>query len=717
MAEELAQSRVEAAEALAATRGSGLAAAPKEAESEARMSRQRAHTVGIVLFTVGATLLASPALALDVAGWGQALAAPALAGAGVAASGRTLTYGHLELTPEGGRLHPVTVGGRIVGVYLSGGGRMRYVSTDPLEAATYRTNVRRAGTLEVGADGAFVDTFDGALVMLSAGAESLAGEGGWPAGPADADAMAALARHRERFAGDETRRYGQLLPQAMVDPPGAPVVVAEIVGGHDDYVFVLDPMRDHEESIAAMEKPKAVDPLFKDLRFPELLSSQPVGRARLEPRPKPFLLTAVDLTLVNPASLTAELEVIETFTAQSPVKVLALDLWSTRFGTAGAAARLVENPYTLRSVTLASGEALPFSHVNDELLVELPHGLKSGEQATLVFKITGDVLFNPGNDSYWEMPTDAWLPLPRLDLQYLTYHAVVKARKPFVAFSCGRTVRRWEEGEMACAEFREDKPIQIPVVLAGKYTTHSEEQGGVTVRVSSYAMSDPRTMKKLAGNVFALMETYRPFLGAYPFAELNLIEINDYGYGQAPAGVIFITKEAFTPLQDELTRAFSGGINARLAHELAHTWWGHVVKLSTDDAWLSESVAEYFSAYAISKLWRESEFKKAHGEWRAGSRFVKDTGTVYLADQLSGREGYEGRVKLLYAKGPLVLHALRGEIGDDNQFFTILKSYVKNFNFKTAETRHFIGLTNFITKKDYTPFFDRYLLGTEWPKD
>jgi len=47
----------------------------------------------------------------------------------------------------------------------------------------------------------------------------------------------------------------------------------------------------------------------------------------------------------------------------------------------------------------------------------------------------------------------------------------------------------------------------------------------------------------------------------------------------------------------------------------------------------------------------------------------------------------------------------------------ILKSYLKNINFKLAETRHFIGLTNFATKKEYTDWFNRYLLGTEWPKE
>lgn len=42
-------------------------------------------------------------------------------------------------------------------------------------------------------------------------------------------------------------------------------------------------------------------------------------------------------------------------------------------------------------------------------------------------------------------------------------------------------------------------------------------------------------------------------------------------------------------------------------------------------------------------------------------------------------------------------------------------AYIKNFSFKTAETRHLIGILNQITKKDWQPWFDRYVFGTETP--
>ena len=133
-----------------------------------------------------------------------------------------------------------------------------------------------------------------------------------------------------------------------------------------------------------------------------------------------------------------------------------------------------------------------------------------------------------------------------------------------------------------------------------------------------------------------------------------------------------------------------------------------------EDQWLSEAVAEYYSAVAMGQLRNKSDFDKAVHDWKFGSASVKEKGTVYLANQLSGDKGWEDRIGLLYNKGPLVLDALRKEIGDE-LFFVVLKAFLKNFNFKCAEKRHFMGLTNFVTKKDYTPWFNQYLLGTAWP--
>lgn len=676
--------------------------------------RLRPMHVLLAVIVLLATTPAAPAAALTVAEWGQAFATPSLATVSTNADHRTLVFGHLELKLESGGLTPVVVAGRVVGVYFRGSGRLRYVSTDPVEAAAYRTNVKRESDYRVDAQGAISDTFEEALVIVSAGAEALFGEASVPGGEASSGPIGSFAEHIERFAQDEGWGYQQLLPQAMAEPPARAVVVAEIVASQHDLSYVFDPLRDHDEYLSVMKKAESMDACFKKRRYPQLLSHQPIDRTWLAPAPHTTSLVAVDVSLVNPDGLRAEIDVHETFVALAPVRVLHVALANEAFGR--KAVGIVCNPFTLKAVSLADGTQLPFQRARGDLIVELPRLLGKGEKATLRFQIEGDILFRPAKLSYWAVAGTQFVPLPHWSNQAFTYHAVVKVKAPFLPFSCGRTLRRWQEGGLECAEFREDQQIQGPVVLAGKYSTYSEERDGVTIRVSSYVVPDEKVKKKLANLLFGLLRFYRQYLGEFPYAELNLIEIESIGWGQAPPGIIFITREAFNPMEDFYARLYSEGINGRLAHELAHAWWGHVAMLGDDhDEWLSESAAEYISAYAVGQTWKNDAFDKAFSDWKSISAFCKDSASVFTANQLVGEAADEDRFGLLYGKGPLVLHALRKDIGD-NAFFTILKSYLKSFPFQPASTKNFIDLTNFVTKKDNSEFFDRYLFGTEWPK-
>jgi aminopeptidase N len=95
----------------------------------------------------------------------------------------------------------------------------------------------------------------------------------------------------------------------------------------------------------------------------------------------------------------------------------------------------------------------------------------------------------------------------------------------------------------------------------------------------------------------------------YPFRNLQSIEMNDWASGQAPPGVIVITKDALlsqagVALVDQLERpdaaASSRTANERIAHEVAHDWFPHVAKVDRgEENWLSESVSEYMSTVCL----------------------------------------------------------------------------------------------------------------------
>jgi hypothetical protein len=156
----------------------------------------------------------------DVSAWAMAYDKPEL-GAPVDAAGRQLAWGHLTLTLTSGQLHAVRVGGEPAGVYFKGSGRVRYVSTDPLESPLYRRNAERVTDYRVDASGAIEDTISEALVFLSSGLP----DGLDLHAPPPAPSVAALGEHLKRFAQDGTPQYRQLMTQARLDAPAQPLVV------------------------------------------------------------------------------------------------------------------------------------------------------------------------------------------------------------------------------------------------------------------------------------------------------------------------------------------------------------------------------------------------------------------------------------------------------------------------------------------------------------
>jgi hypothetical protein len=117
---------------------------------------------------------------------------------------------------------------------------------------------------------------------------------------------------------------------------------------------------------------------------------------------------------------------------------------------------------------------------------------------------------------------------------------------------------------------------------------------------------------------------------------------------------------------------------------------------------------------ALQQVRGRKDFDRMLDDWKFDAKPVRGWGSVFLAQWVAGEDHFEESHALLYAKGPLVLHALRQEIGDQ-AFFTVFKSLLSSFPMKDATTKDAIAITNLVTKKDYKPWFERYLLGSEWP--
>lgn len=633
------------------------------------------------------------------------------------AKGMVLRSGRMVLRVEDGRVAQVRAGTEVVGLFVAGKGTLEYVSTDAVEHPVVNYTAKKNSGLDV-------TRAEGGLVLTEAFSSALWLASGTPlpALPETADAGSLaddLGKHRERFGNVAQRPVAMDLARARLDAPAQPWVRVEATASGDDLVYLLDGVADRAESLSVASRFQYAAGSGDSRKFVTVLSEQPVGRDRRQPVPSPYLLTDVDLSLTASDGESAALTVTETFQAVAAQPgVLFLDLYSA-INRRDNHGNVVPKTVRLKGVFDEAGGPVEHVHRDGHLAIRLREPLARGRGTKLRFEIEGDLLYRPGGDNYWELGTEPWFPQPELNCQFYTVHATVKVKKPFVPLVPGTTVRRVEEGDYNLLETRIAKPVQLFVVIAGKYRFEEETKDGLTIRVASYGGPNRMAYRKLLELSRKMIDYYSGFLGAFPFEEFNIVEINAYGYGQAPPAFMFITTEAFNPIQGEVNQIFSQGINERFAHEIAHQWWGHVVKMpSADEQWISESFAEYSAALLIRDLRGRSDYKGLLAHWRRRANEARDVAPVALATRVRARNDLETswnlRTALLYSKGPLILEALHRELGD-RPFLVFLATLQSNLTWRFGPTGLVQQVLNAVAKKDYGPFLEKYYWGLEMP--
>jgi len=634
----------------------------------------------------------------------------ALQGPGREVHDLRLTAGHLALVLTAGTAAPVCAGGEVVGLYFRGTGTLEYVSADLVESSIVSYNVGNNTKLTL-------QTADNALKIGSTFDEVLwlAPGTALPAFPtAEATNVAlsgSLERHLKRFGEIQTAPAAHQFAAWRLNGPDRSLIRAEI-GGGEDLVYLLDALEAKSESLMSVSKART----FADRRELIVLSDQPVGRPRQDPLVPPFLLIDVDLAVTAPGGEDLALSVTETFAGVGrATQVLRLDLYDTMFGRG----ELDPRRLVVKGVFDEAGKAVPFDHAKDELLVALAAPLAPGGQVKLRFEIQGKVLYRPAGDNFWELGVEPWFPQPDLAGQYFKVHTTVRVKKPFVPFAPGVTVRRIVEGDFNLLETRLDEPVQFMVVLAGNYAFEEETRDGITVRVASYGGKSTIGIRKLANLAHKIIDYYSGFMGPFPFKEFNIVEIDSWGFGQAPPGFMFITSEAFNPIGGKLNQLFSKGINERFSHEIAHQYWGHVVKMpSGEEQWLTESFAEICAGLFIRDLRGKSDFEGLVATWKLRAKQASATAPIPLANRIRNSSdrfsAFSARTALLYSKGPSILNSIRQDIGE-RPFLIFLNSVQSNLRWRFGSTKMVEVVLEAVTKKDWQPFFAANYWGTGMP--
>jgi hypothetical protein len=630
-------------------------------------------------------------------------------GQATAVSDVKLTSGHMTFTLTSGQAAPIVAGDETIGLFFAGKGTYEYISNDPVEAAVVKHNVKKVSDLTLTEkQGALAlgDSFE-QLLYIRPGARLPA-----LSTSSTISVDAPFNEFKKMSARDSGMPFAHLYAIKKLDNPAGELVMAQLRGGQDSAAYVYDDVLNHKESLQTLREARSESRAANKWLYRMPISEQLINRQWKTYAVQNYLQAAVDLDITASDKKDVKYTMTQTVVPQNaPRRVFRFDLLNEEIvGPSDV------RTFNLRSVTGADGKPLEFSHRNDDLIVAMPAAVGANMSAVMKFEVDGDFLERPQGDSYWELGTFPWFPQGELGEQYYTWHSVVRVKKPFIALAPGTTVRRGEEGDYNVVETKLDKPVQFASLLAGKYYFEEDTRDGLTVRVASYGLKNPMAFKKLANLAHQMIDYYETFLGPFPFTEFNIIEKNQYGYGQAPPATMFITQEAFNPLDDEVSKMVSQGVNHRYAHEIAHQYWAHVVKMpSGEEQWLTESFAEYCSSLLINKMKGRRAYETMINEWKRQANISTAAATIPTANRLRGDDAFRDRTYLVYDKGAYLLSQIHKQLGDE-QFLTFLKSYQKTFNFKYGTTAHVAGMLQFVTKQDFSQFFDQNYWGTGMPE-
>lgn len=370
-----------------------------------------------------------------------------------------------------------------------------------------------------------------------------------------------------------------------------------------------------------------------------------------------------------------------------------------------------------------SAEPLPYSYDGSHLDIDL--GEDRGPEVELTVVVSYSTA--PERGLYFIAPDDAdpdkpvqvwsqggneearyWFPCIDAPNHKATTELLVAVPEMFFALSNGELVETKEVGEsLKVYHWRQDVPHSTYLVslVVGEYVGTEKVVEGIPVQ---YYVPPGREAdgERAFGRTPDMLRFFSDRIGVpYPFKKYAQITVTDFLFSG-------MENSSCTTLSEETLRDSRAHLDSSsdplVAHELAHQWWGNLVTCRDwPHAWLHEALATYFEALWIEHDRGEEEFEVLLHTWTQ----------EYLEECRRYRRPivtnlYEDPIELfdrhMYKKGALVLHMLRGLLGDED-FFASLRDYCTTHQFRNVATSDLIRAIENVTGRNLEEFFEQWV--------
>jgi len=292
-----------------------------------------------------------------------------------------------------------------------------------------------------------------------------------------------------------------------------------------------------------------------------------------------------------------------------------------------------------------------------------------------------------------------WFPANDHPSDKATFTFRLNVPTPLVAVANGSLQERSDADGRSIWVWSDPAPMATylaQVAIGDLVIDDREPVGDVAIR-NVYAPRFADVATEAADETPAMLEFFTGWFGDFPF--------DVYGILVPSEGLTGLAFEAQT-LSTFAPNALQSSI---VAHEMVHQWFGDWVSPAAwDETWLNEGFATYGQW-----LWEEHALGVPIEENVALARSHVNRDLDTATDD-PGLEQMFGLAT--YERGALVLHALRGELGEDG-FRTFLAEYLDRFGGASASTEDLIEVASDVAGTDLEPFLRPWLGPGPLPDD
>lgn len=292
----------------------------------------------------------------------------------------------------------------------------------------------------------------------------------------------------------------------------------------------------------------------------------------------------------------------------------------------------------------------------------------------------------PVNDYYCDQaPADFTFILPK------NYEVLTSGQEISSEIQGDRKITRWESFGSSNYYF----------VFAGPFVRYAYEDLAPKIIIYMDTL-EPHIAEATKQKVIDILGYYESLLCPYPYPVLYLVTTHSKTDPVGLNGLTYIDFEQFSQKYK-----YS---DWTLSHELAHHWFGGVIRAKTPEDYclLMESPAEYFSRLFIRSINGDERYK-IDLEVQRMSALAGNEITPITKYYTLHKGGF------LYAKGSYIFHMLRHIMGD-RKFFGLMKKLIQEFYMKPVEIQDLQKLAEKAHGQSLKWFFEEWVYGTGIPE-